>query len=189
MKQAHLTVGSSINRITIIGCCGGGKSTLAKHLSKKLSIPRHDLDDLFWHEDWVLTPKEKQPAVLAPIIEDDEWIIDSNYAATLLAERFNRSDLIIHIDLPTWFCLFRISKRSILQFLNIEKSLPKRIQEAHKTKRQKTLSDLAFYRYVYRFKKRMHPKFEQALKQTQTQDKLIVLKSKRQINNFINTFH
>ncbi|WP_145079824.1 P-loop NTPase family protein [Poriferisphaera corsica] len=183
-SQINLT---SLNRITIIGCCGGGKSTLAKQLAQKLNLPLHDLDDIYWHENWVLTPREKRNPILAPIIEQSQWIIDSNYASVLLTERFAASDLIIHVDLPTWFCLFRITKRSILQFLNVEHSFPARIQEAHKTNRQRSISDFAFYKYVYTFKRRLHPHFEKTLTTANAHQKLITLKSKKQIKQFFDS--
>ena len=180
-----LNVHSPINRICIIGCCGGGKSTLAKTLAAKLDLPHRDLDDLFWHEDWVLTPKDQQPAVLTPIIAEPRWLIDSNYAGCLLAERFRAADLIIHIDLPTWFCIFRIARRSVRQFLGWEKSLPARIQQAHKTRRQRTLSDWSFYRYVYKFKRRFHPAFNAALDEADAHHKYMLLSSRKQIQSCI----
>ncbi|MHC5199533.1 MAG: AAA family ATPase, partial [Planctomycetota bacterium] len=48
-----------MERIVIVGCCGGGKTTLAYQLSRKLSIEVYDLDDYFWHAGWVVTPDEQ----------------------------------------------------------------------------------------------------------------------------------
>lgn len=48
-----------MKKIVIIGCCGGGKTTLAYKLSETLSIEAYDLDDYFWHAGWVVTPEGK----------------------------------------------------------------------------------------------------------------------------------
>lgn len=37
-----------MQRIAIIGCCGAGKSTLAKRLGAILSIPVMQMDSFYW---------------------------------------------------------------------------------------------------------------------------------------------
>ena len=37
-------------KIYIIGPCGSGKTTLAKELSKKLSIKNYELDKIVWND-------------------------------------------------------------------------------------------------------------------------------------------
>ena len=45
-----------MEKIAVIGCCGGGKSVLAKKLSQILETPAYHLDDLFWHENLSYLP-------------------------------------------------------------------------------------------------------------------------------------
>ncbi|MDP2124712.1 MAG: topology modulation protein, partial [Parvibaculum sp.] len=42
-----------MQRILVIGCSGGGKSTLARALGEKLALPVVHLDVLFWKPGWV----------------------------------------------------------------------------------------------------------------------------------------
>ena len=41
-----------MKKIMIIGCCGSGKTTLAKKLSNKLNLPLIHLDKLNWRDNW-----------------------------------------------------------------------------------------------------------------------------------------
>ena len=42
-----------MERVVILGCCGAGKSTLARQLGIKLELPVIHLDTYFWQVGWV----------------------------------------------------------------------------------------------------------------------------------------
>ena len=48
-----------MQKVTIIGCGGAGKSTFSRILWEVLNIPVHHLDKLNWKPGWVPTPKNK----------------------------------------------------------------------------------------------------------------------------------
>ncbi|MDJ0570979.1 MAG: hypothetical protein QNJ53_18290 [Pleurocapsa sp. MO_192.B19] len=60
----------------IIGNAGGGKSTLAKRLSKAKNLPLYRLDALQWNSGWIPTPKEEFERRHNELISQDVWIID-----------------------------------------------------------------------------------------------------------------
>ena len=43
---------SVVQRITVIGNGGGGKSTLARALGERLDIPVHEVDAVQWRPGW-----------------------------------------------------------------------------------------------------------------------------------------
>ena len=57
-----------MQRIIVIGCCGAGKSTLALEVAKRLALPLHHLDRLFWRPNWEESApgefRAKQEAIL-----------------------------------------------------------------------------------------------------------------------------
>ena len=48
----------ALKRINITGNAGSGKTTLAKNLGRRLSIPVIHLDQIVWQPNWQKTPPE-----------------------------------------------------------------------------------------------------------------------------------
>ncbi len=99
-----------MQRILIIGSPGAGKSTLSHELGKRIGLPLHHLDRLFWLPGWVERDRDEGRAELAGILARDRWIIDGNYGSTL-PMRVARADTVIWLDYPTWLCLSRAVRR------------------------------------------------------------------------------
>ena len=69
-------------KIHIIGGSGSGKTYLAKALSAKYGIPRHDLDDLQWDNArgyGSKRPREERRQLLDEILKEPDWIIEGVY--------------------------------------------------------------------------------------------------------------
>ncbi len=97
-------------RILIVGCCGAGKTVLASELGKRLGLPVHHLDRLWWTPGWVEKPRDVFDAELAELLRQERWIIDGNYNRTL-AERLKFADFVIVLNFSRWICLWRIVRR------------------------------------------------------------------------------
>nr|WP_079417585.1 hypothetical protein [Paenibacillus ferrarius] len=67
------------NKIHIIGSVGSGKTTLARNLSRKISVPYYELDNVVWKrhksEDIRRSDAERDEC-LDRIIRSDRWIIE-----------------------------------------------------------------------------------------------------------------
>jgi adenylate kinase family enzyme len=97
-------------RIAIIGCCGAGKSTLAKKLGQKLNLPVIHLDAYYWRWGWQETNRNEWLAIHQELIKGDRWIIDGNYDSTM-DTRLARADTIVWLDFNRYLCLWRVLKR------------------------------------------------------------------------------
>lgn len=98
------------NKILVIGSPGAGKSTFARALSKKLSLPLFHLD-LIWHmPDKTNITREEFDKKLDEILMCDNWIIDGHYARTL-EKRILACQTVFFLDLPLEICLQGISTR------------------------------------------------------------------------------
>ena len=100
-------------KISIIGYSGSGKSTLADKLANYYLIPKLHIDTLQfqpgWQEsnrDWML--KEMQTF----LAENENWVIDGNYAWCQYERRLEESDWIIFLNFSRWNCLYRAWKRA-----------------------------------------------------------------------------
>ncbi|MGL4882562.1 MAG: hypothetical protein ACRC8K_16095 [Waterburya sp.] len=54
-----MIISNQYKRIAIIGCCGAGKSTLAKSLGEKLNLPVIHLDTYYWQPGWQETEQNE----------------------------------------------------------------------------------------------------------------------------------
>lgn len=113
-----------MTKIYIIGPVGSGKTTLAKRLSKELSIPFYELDNVVWeyHPDGDIrrSPKEIDK-LFQKIINKDNWIIE-NVGKSYFDKGFDEADTIIYLNIPKLILYNRVLIRWIKQKLGIEKS-------------------------------------------------------------------
>jgi adenylate kinase family enzyme len=138
-------------RITIIGCGGAGKSTLARQLGQITGIPVQHLDSIYWQPNWIPMQDGAWKESVAKLIAKDEWIIDGNYGGTM-KERLARSDLIILMDFPTLVCLWRVVIRWLRNRGRVRSDMGQGCPEK---------IDIEFLKWIYQYRQKSRP---QALK-------------------------
>ncbi|MGH3513174.1 MAG: DNA topology modulation protein FlaR [Pseudonocardiaceae bacterium] len=99
-----------MRRVAIIGCGGGGKTTIGRRLAAAIGTRATHLDAVYYDDEWNTLPQEKFAAVQAELVAADAWVIDGNYVATLPI-RLRRATHVIFLDLPTATCLWGIAQR------------------------------------------------------------------------------
>ncbi|MEL6971000.1 MAG: adenylate kinase, partial [Bacteroidota bacterium] len=99
-----------MQRVMIIGCCGAGKSTVARRLHDLTDLPLQHLDQHYWLPNWQEPDKASWQAKVQALSDQPQWIIDGNYGGTLDI-RLQRADTVIYLDYATPKCLWRITKR------------------------------------------------------------------------------
>ena len=69
-------------RIAIFG--GGGKTSLADAIARKLGIRNIELDAIQHGPDWLQTPEDEFSRILEQRINEspDGWVTDGNYSTT-----------------------------------------------------------------------------------------------------------
>lgn len=163
-----------MERITIIGCGGAGKSTLARQLGEKLNIPVVHLDRLFWKPGWVQVTQEEFDAALQVELEKDKWIMDGNFDRTL-PERIKHCDTIIYLDFSRTVCLMSVLKRVLTSYGKVRPDMgegcPERV-------------DFEFLKWVWNFNKNKREKNYRLLNEVEGAE-TIVLKNRRMVKRFL----
>ena len=99
-----------MKKVIIIGCCGSGKSTFARHLHACTGIPLFHLDQLNWNENKTTVEKEVFLKRVQDVIQKDSWIIDGNYGSSI-EMRMQACDTVFFLDYPVDICIQGIHER------------------------------------------------------------------------------
>ena len=159
----------------IIGCCGAGKSTLAKKVSEKTHLPLIHLDKLFWRPNWEETSKEKWENIVEKASDDPRWIMDGNYGGTMDI-RLKKADTIVFLNRSTWLCLFRVIKRMLLNYGQTRFDMAKGCRERF---------DFDFLKYVYNFNKTRKPNILDKLNAIRQDKQIFILNNEREVRKFL----
>ena len=112
-----------MRRIVILGPAGGGKSTFARRLGKRLAIPVVHLDALCWEPGWKALTVDTFRSRLGKAISGDAWITDGNYAKLTFDLRMPRADLVIWVERSPLQCAWRVCKRAIKSHFSADEDL------------------------------------------------------------------
>lgn len=99
-----------MERVIVIGCPGGGKSTFSRELYKITGLPVFYLDMIYHKPDKTTVSNREFDEKLGDILNQDKWIIDGNYSRTLPL-RLDRCDTVFWLDYPTEVCLKGVESR------------------------------------------------------------------------------
>ena len=99
-----------MKKVIVIGSPGAGKSTFCRSLQSITGLPLFYLDMIFHRPDKTTCLAEEFDEKLSQILEQDQWIIDGNYARTLAA-RLAQCDTVFWLDYPEDVCLQGVESR------------------------------------------------------------------------------
>lgn len=161
------------NRILIIGIAGSGKTYLANKISKILKIKEYDLDKIiFRKEDFTRVKDSTRNKRLNKILNNKKWLIGGSYTRNWIIPIIKKSDLIIFLNINH----LRAKKRLLFRFIK---------RKIKKRQRYESLKDFfVLLKYSNKqvskrkmnFSKRLTKKYKK---------KIIILKNKKEINNFL----
>lgn len=161
-----------LNRISIIGGSGTGKTTLANNLSKELGIPAFHIDAAHHLENWKIRDKDERDKLILDKVNESKWIIDGTYKSTL-ETRLKNADKIIYLDYSTYAQVKGVMGRF---FKNHGKEKPEIPGCREKI-------DTKFLRQVVRFRKEKRPEIMKQITKIDT-DKILIFKSRRMLNKW-----
>ncbi|WP_242964966.1 hypothetical protein [Scatolibacter rhodanostii] len=167
-----------IKKIYIIGIVASGKTTLAKKLSSQLHIPWHELDCIVHKRTPTgrvkQSPQEQQNQI-QQIDTTGKWIFEGVYRESYHC-LLDMADKIVFLDIPLRIRKFRIFTRFLKQNLKLE---PCEYKPDFKMLR-------LMYKWTDDFEKGK-PDFLTML--NRYQDKVIVLSTPKEIDEFIHLNH
>jgi adenylate kinase family enzyme len=85
------------SRISVVGTCGAGKTTVARALAERLGFVDIELDALSWGPDWTMRPDDVFRAGVTNAAAEDRWVIDGNYSKARNTV-WARADTVVWLD-------------------------------------------------------------------------------------------
>ena len=161
------------NRIAIIGAPGTGKTTLANNFSEIYSIPATHSDGIHHLPNWQQRNKDERDEMILKIVEQEKWIIDGTYKATLRA-RLEKADFIIWLDFTTIAQIKGIMQR-YLKNKGVEKPEIPGCREK---------MDKEFFTYVLKYNRVKRKNIVENLEGID-KEKILIFKNRRQVNKWL----
>lgn len=98
-------------RIAVVGVSASGKSTFARKLALKTSLPLTHIDAVMWKPGWNYIGDDETVRKLKEISQQDEWIIEGFIEKEALEAVLTRAQSIIYLDYPRHVSAWRYIKR------------------------------------------------------------------------------
>ncbi|MCA3637115.1 MAG: DNA topology modulation protein [Methylobacterium sp.] len=156
-------------RVLVCGCSGSGKSTFASKLGRLLGLTPVVLDAYFWQPGWVESNHADFCARVAPVIEQEEWILDGNYFNSLGDLHLTRATHVFYFDLSTLRCMTSVLGRTLRGYGKTRPEMAPGCPERF---------DVAFLEYVWAYRKKHRPRILQRFATLRPEQKLVMFQSR-----------
>ena len=171
-----------MNRVSVLGCAGSGKSHVSRVLAEKLGLPIIYFDHHGWSLDGASVNKDEFVQKIFSIMREceDKWVTDGNHSRDdeLTKYRFLKSDLIVLLDFCEQDCTDAIRTRHGQKRLDIPDGF---------TETPEGVEQLVKHAGKWFLDKKPELILSQARKYS-AQNKLVILKNRAQVDEFLQSF-
>ncbi|SCB17058.1 AAA family ATPase [Rhizobium hainanense] len=164
------------NRILVMGCSGGGKSTLSQKIAARFGLTYVSIDrDVLWLPGWVQRDKLEQRAIIAAKVQGERWIMDGTNPSTFDI-RLPCTDFVIWVRMPRLLCIWGAISRWIKWMGRTRPEMaPGCIEKI----------DWEFLRFIWTFEGKFTPRVLAGLAQHGPDVPVLQLTSRRQMSELL----
>jgi adenylate kinase family enzyme len=162
----------------IVGQPGSGKSTLARSLGALTGLPVVHIDHIHWKPGWEERSAAEKAVLCAEVEARASWIFEGGYSASW-ANRLDRADLLIWLDLPVGLRLWRIVKRTVVWMGRTRQDLPEGCPEGFHGE------TLPFWYYVWRTRRSARTSIAGLVQSAGPGKRIVHLRSPDEIRQFL----
>ncbi|MBY5533127.1 AAA family ATPase [Rhizobium leguminosarum] len=175
LKQAVEHIRTA-RRILVIGCSGGGKSTLSLKIARRFGLSYISLDrDVFWLPGWVVRDRVEQRTIIASRILEERWIMDGTNPSSLDI-RLPRTDFVVWVRMPRLVCIWgAISRWAKWVGRTRPEMAPGCIEKV----------DLEFLRFIWTFEEKFAPRLVAGIAAHGPEVPVLQLKSRAQMRGLL----
>jgi adenylate kinase family enzyme len=159
-------------RVLVIGCSGGGKSTLSLKISERFNLEYLSYDrEVRWLPGWQVRDREEQRLIVADLVIRDRWVMDGTTVSTFDL-RLPRADLLIWVRVPRHVALSGVARRVLTNYGRVRSDMAEGCPEQ--------LPDLEFLTFIWTFETRVAPRIMSGIDHFGPKVPVVTLTSRRE---------
>lgn len=164
------------NRILVMGCSGGGKSTLSQQIAARFGLAYVSIDrDVLWLPGWVERGKQEQRTIIVAKVQEERWILDGTNPSTFDV-RLPRADFVIWVRMPRLLCIWGAISRWVKWMGRTRPEMaPGCIEKV----------DWQFLRFIWTFEEKFAPRVLAGLLRYGSDVPILQLSSRRQMRQLL----
>jgi adenylate kinase family enzyme len=108
-----------MRRVSVVGVCGSGKTTLARQLAGRLGVRRVEVGAVFHPPHQGELPDDEFRRRLSEALDGDAWVVEGNYSAVRDLV-WQEADTVVWLDLPRGLVMRRLTARTLRRVLTRE---------------------------------------------------------------------
>jgi adenylate kinase family enzyme len=166
----------SARRILVVGCSGGGKSTLSQKLARHFDLTYISIDrDILWLPGWEQRDRAEQRQRIVERIAAERWVMDGTGPSTFDL-RVPRSDVVIWVRMPRLLCIWGVLTRWLKYFGRTRPEMaPGCIEKV----------DWEFIQFIWTFERKFSPRIVAGLAEHGPDVPVLQLKSRGQMQRLL----
>jgi adenylate kinase family enzyme len=102
----------AVQRVSIVGVSGAGKSTTGRAIAEVLGVEFTELDSVFHRPGWTHPDDEEFRDLVRELAAGERWVIDGNYSAVRDLV-WAKADAIVWLDPPRGVATARVLRRTL----------------------------------------------------------------------------
>lgn len=110
-----------MQRISVVGISGAGKTTIGRAIAAALDLPFVELDSIYHQPGWNELPTDEFQDRVRPIIATDAWVIDGNYTSAGIVDLvWAMADTVVWLDVSRSEAMRQVIARTIRRAITRE---------------------------------------------------------------------
>jgi adenylate kinase family enzyme len=168
---------ATVGRVLVIGCSGGGKTTLSAKIAESFGLEFQSLDrDVRWLPGWVERDRREQREIIADMVHRSRWVMDGSGASSFDI-RLPQTDLVLWVRVPRRVALLGLLKRVSRFYGSVRPAMADGCPEP--------LPDREFLSYIWNFEKKYAPIFIKQIDRYGPNVPVAVLHSHREMDRLL----
>jgi adenylate kinase family enzyme len=87
-----------VQRVSVVGITGSGKTTTGRRLAQILRVPFIELDSIYHQANWKPMERDRFTAMVDELAQGESWVIDGSYRDwTALGSIWRRADTVVWV--------------------------------------------------------------------------------------------
>jgi len=104
----------AVQRVSVVGNSGSGKTRLARRIAAELDVPHVELDSIYHLQNWEPIDADAFLAAVTTIASGEAWVVDGNYARVVAnGPVWERAQAVVWLDLPRRTVLRQVTARTV----------------------------------------------------------------------------